>query len=418
MVKKSRKLKVSIVIRNKNEAKWLKIVLKKISIQTFKDFEIIFIDNDSDDNSIDIAKKFKIKKIFKQKKYIPGRFLNFGVSKSYSEYIIFLSVHCIPLNKNWLKNFINFMDNNKNIVAAYGKQIPLPGTNSKNSLDMNLLFRDKPIYHHKDPYISNANSIYRTNNLKKNKFNESVGNIEDRLWAMKACKRNEVIAYTGSSEVYHLHGVHQHENESERSRSTMKLLRNNYNWTSCDFIRKNYFNYSIVLNCRGDLTPMNKIKKLLKILNLKRNKYVNFRKIFVLSKKKIILNNSKKLNKIQPSKNLEKDLKNIYNSFYKEWIDTDFVLYLNSKGSWSSNTINKLLSHNSNFSNNSTCYAKKFVGNFIVNFPEGGQIESLKLEEREKKPYLTILNWANGSVFENDYLRKGITFDKNTKLLF
>ena len=33
MVKKSRKLKVSIVIRNKNEAKWLKIVLKKISIQ-------------------------------------------------------------------------------------------------------------------------------------------------------------------------------------------------------------------------------------------------------------------------------------------------------------------------------------------------------------------------------------------------
>ena len=78
---------------------------------------------------------------------------------------------------------------------------------------------------------------------------------------------------------------------------------------------------------------MNKIKKLLKILNLKRNKYVNFRKIFVLSKKKIILNISKKLNKIQPSKNLEKDLKNIYYSFYKEWIDTDFVLYLNSKGS-------------------------------------------------------------------------------------
>ena len=44
--------------------------LKKISIQTFKDFEIIFIDNDSDDNSIDIAKNLKLKLIIKQLKIL------------------------------------------------------------------------------------------------------------------------------------------------------------------------------------------------------------------------------------------------------------------------------------------------------------------------------------------------------------
>ena len=71
---------------------------------------------------------------------------------------------------------------------------------------MNLLFRDKPIYHH-DPYISNANSIYI---FKKNKFNERGRKYRGSTRAMKACKRNEVIN-TGSSEVYHLHGVHQHE---------------------------------------------------------------------------------------------------------------------------------------------------------------------------------------------------------------
>ena len=36
MVKKSRKLKVLIVIRNKNEAKWLKIVLKKFQFKLLK----------------------------------------------------------------------------------------------------------------------------------------------------------------------------------------------------------------------------------------------------------------------------------------------------------------------------------------------------------------------------------------------
>ena len=52
-------------------------------------------------------------------------------------------------------------------MAVAGKQIPLPGSNSQNSLDLNILFRDEDIIHHKDPYISNANSIYKTNRIKK-----------------------------------------------------------------------------------------------------------------------------------------------------------------------------------------------------------------------------------------------------------
>ena len=66
MVKKNKKL-VSIIIRGKNEAKWLKILLRELKKQTIQNFEIIFCDNNSEDNSLDILKKNNVKKILRFK---------------------------------------------------------------------------------------------------------------------------------------------------------------------------------------------------------------------------------------------------------------------------------------------------------------------------------------------------------------
>ena len=52
MVKKSN-LAASIIIRAKNEAKWLKILLPKLKEQTVKNHEIIFCDNGSKDNTLE-----------------------------------------------------------------------------------------------------------------------------------------------------------------------------------------------------------------------------------------------------------------------------------------------------------------------------------------------------------------------------
>ena len=106
------------------------------------------------------------------------------------------------------------MEKNSKISAAYGKQIPLPGTNSQNALDMSILFRNEDMTHRKDPYISNANSIYRAKIIKKFKFDKNINNIEDRVWANAEVKRGGFIGYTTKPSVYHLHGIHQHLNLS------------------------------------------------------------------------------------------------------------------------------------------------------------------------------------------------------------
>ena len=55
--------KVSIIIRGKNEEDWLGITLRGIKEQDFKNYEIIYVDNISEDSSVEIAKEEGVKKI-------------------------------------------------------------------------------------------------------------------------------------------------------------------------------------------------------------------------------------------------------------------------------------------------------------------------------------------------------------------
>ena len=109
------------------------------------------------------------------------------------------------MSKNWIKEYLNFFEKNINLVAAYGKQVPLPGTNYQNLIDLDIIFKNQEIFYEKDPYLNNANSFYKSEYLRKFKFDPKLTNIEDRHWAEKLSKMGYKIAYTGKSTVYHLH---------------------------------------------------------------------------------------------------------------------------------------------------------------------------------------------------------------------
>ena len=52
---------VSIIVRTKNEERWIDHCLSAIATQSIRDYEIILVDNNSDDNSVKIAKKYNLK---------------------------------------------------------------------------------------------------------------------------------------------------------------------------------------------------------------------------------------------------------------------------------------------------------------------------------------------------------------------
>ena len=59
---KKSEILASIIIRTKNEEDWIGHCLEAIINQSYKNFEIIIVDNQSSDNTIEIAKSFSVKK--------------------------------------------------------------------------------------------------------------------------------------------------------------------------------------------------------------------------------------------------------------------------------------------------------------------------------------------------------------------
>ena len=218
---KSNNLKVSIIIRTKKEEKYITQCIKKILQQSHKNFEIIIVDNYSSDLTVQKAKKFT-KKIIKVKKFTPGKAINDGIKISKGNVIVVLSAHCIPVNKDWLKNIIKGLTD-KNVAGVYGKQEPMSYTSDLDKRDLLTIFGlDKKIQI-KDTFFHNANSAFRKKLWKKFPFDEKTTNIEDRIWGEKVISKGYKIIYEPSANVYHFHEVQQNLNK-KRAENVVKIL--------------------------------------------------------------------------------------------------------------------------------------------------------------------------------------------------
>lgn len=81
----------SIIIPNYNSEKWIDKCLNSIFSQTYKDYEVIIVDDMSTDNSINIIKQYQnIKLIELDHKEYNGGTRNIGVKEAKGKYIIFM----------------------------------------------------------------------------------------------------------------------------------------------------------------------------------------------------------------------------------------------------------------------------------------------------------------------------------------
>ena len=220
---KKREPLVSIIIRTKNEEVWIESCLRAIQNQIYKNIEIILVDNFSKDNTVDIAKKFKVK-VVRIKNYKPGKALNIGIKKSNGYYIVCLSPHCIPKNNNWLNKLIQNL-NLKNIGAVYGRQLPMSYSSALDKRDLLTVFGQDRRVQIKDIFFHNANSAFKKSIWEKYNFNSVVTNVEDRLWAKQLIDKKFKIIYEPKAAVYHWHGINQ-DGDLDRAEKIIGILEN------------------------------------------------------------------------------------------------------------------------------------------------------------------------------------------------
>lgn len=200
-----KKPKVSIIIRTFNEEKDIENCLNKIFNQKYKNFEVIIVDSESQDKTLEIASKFPVKIIkIKKKDFSYGKALNVGCSEAKGKYCISLSAHALLSNNFWLESLVKPLKNKK-IAGVYGREIPKPNCNPSEARRILGTFGERKKIQTKDYFFSNANSAFKKDLWKKIKFDEKLSTTEDHLWAKQMIKKSYAICYEPKAKVYHSH---------------------------------------------------------------------------------------------------------------------------------------------------------------------------------------------------------------------
>ena len=212
---------VSIVIRTKNEERWITQCLKSVTNQSYSNIEIIIVDNNSSDDTVRRARQFPVK-LISVSHFKPGNALNEGIRISNGDIIVCLSAHCVPIGENWLSALVAPLEDDQ-VAGVYGRQEPTNFSSDLDKRDLITVFRLDKIVQIKDPFFHNANSAFRRRTWERCPFDENVTNLEDRVWGQQVIDLGMTIIYEPSATVTHWHGIHQGM-DLHRARGVMKVI--------------------------------------------------------------------------------------------------------------------------------------------------------------------------------------------------
>lgn len=215
-------LKISIVIRTFNEEKHIKELMEMLKKQTYRNFEIIIVDSQSTDKTIEIASRYlddlNIKLVEIEKKDFDYSFAsNLGVNNSCGDIICFLSGHSVPVSENYLST-INDIFQKGDIGGCYGDVIAHKdgsiyekiysrlGVIKNNAFRKNKIIKLEKKFH--KGMLSCSNASIRKEILLRHPFARELGKNggEDLEVAYRILKDGMYIAMSPHLIVKHSHG--------------------------------------------------------------------------------------------------------------------------------------------------------------------------------------------------------------------
>jgi cellulose synthase/poly-beta-1,6-N-acetylglucosamine synthase-like glycosyltransferase len=120
---------VSVIICARNEAENLMNYLPAVLEQDYPDYEVIVVNDCSEDNSYDVLGKYllkyphlKISNVSKDPKFTHNKkFAQFiGIKAAKNEILLFTDADCQPESQKWLEGMTSHFDGNTDFVLGYG----------------------------------------------------------------------------------------------------------------------------------------------------------------------------------------------------------------------------------------------------------------------------------------------------------
>ncbi|MBI2410224.1 glycosyltransferase [Candidatus Kaiserbacteria bacterium] len=200
------KPETSIVIRTYNEEKHLGNLLQRIKEQEYSDYEIVLVDSGSTDRTLEIARSFSVNIIqIKSQDFTFGYALNIGCRAANGTYLVFVSAHVLPADRNWLENLIRGFEH-ENVAMVYGRHLGAPQSKFSEKRDFARLFSMTP-ENAQAPlsYANNANAAVHREAWEKYPFDEYLFGLEDIDFARKITADGQRVRYEPRAAIYHIH---------------------------------------------------------------------------------------------------------------------------------------------------------------------------------------------------------------------
>jgi len=122
-------ISISVIVCAKNEAENLLEFIPSIIEQEYPNFEIILINDASNDNTLEVMETFaktnnnikvvnveNIEAFWGNKKYA----LTLGIKVATNDFLLFTDADCKPVSKHWISAMSRHFSNTKSIVIGYG----------------------------------------------------------------------------------------------------------------------------------------------------------------------------------------------------------------------------------------------------------------------------------------------------------
>lgn len=209
--------KISVVIRTYNEEKHIREVLESLKKQTYKNYEIIVLDSESTDKTLDIVNEYPVRiEHIKKKDFNYSYASNKCVQYAKGDIVCFLSGHSVPVKTTYLDD-TNKIFQDSRIGGCYGDVIALPDGSVTEKLFNRLGYIKNKIKGNNDgirlekeiyPGIfSCSNASARRELLVKHPFAEELGRGgEDIEVAYRIIQDGYYIASVPDLLVMHSHG--------------------------------------------------------------------------------------------------------------------------------------------------------------------------------------------------------------------
>ena len=186
------KCKISVIIPAFNAASTIKDCIKSLKEQDFKNYELIVVDDNSEDNTYEIVKDF-CKVVRNHGKKGAGSARNKGVKVATANILAFLDSDCIA-PKDWLiKIYDSFKDNDIKIVAGNYSN---PSTNDSNKFNYyEQKYRRRKLNKYVSTFSSSNFAIRRDVLLSFGGFPEYIrgGAFEDMEFSLNLSKKYSTL---------------------------------------------------------------------------------------------------------------------------------------------------------------------------------------------------------------------------------